>query len=684
MHQISLHASRLLALSLVAAALAPSAALAADGSTAPAGIDVTFLDRGVRPCDDFFRFANGGWIAKNPIPQESPSWGTAGIIRERTSEQLRTILEAAAKSQSPKGSNEQKIGDFYFSALDAKSRDAAGVAPLAPWLERIEAAKDARDLQDVWAYLATYNVDSPFGIGSAPDFKKSSQEIASVGQGGYSLPDRDYYLKEDEKSKSIRDAYLAHVAKTFELAGESAERAAADAAIVMKIETRLAAAALSRIERRDPNASYHVMSPEERAALTPRFDWDRYLSNVGLAKGAALNVAHPKFFKEVDAMLADVPVGEWKAYLRWRLLDFLAPMLSTAFEQEDFEFNGRVLNGANALQAPWKRAVSATSARLGDAVGEVYVRRFFPPEAKRRIEQLVANLKAALRDDIRTLDWMSEPTRQQALAKLDALVYKVGFPEKWRDYSRLEVDRRSYALNTLRAQHWAFVTDLEKAGKPVDRAEWRATPQLVNAGYFPLANEIVFPAAILQAPLFDPSADDAVNYGAIGAVIGHEMTHGFDDQGARFDADGNLRLWWTPDDYMKFQARTKCVEDQFSAYALEDGTHVKGALVKGEAIADLGGLKIAWLAYRKSLEGKPRPKEIDGFTPEQRFFLGFGQAWKNNATPQYELLQTNTDPHPLPRFRLNGTVANMPEFFEAFGCGDTGRLVRGEGRCTIW
>jgi putative endopeptidase len=483
----------------------------------------------------------------------------------------------------------------------------------------------------------------------------------------------------------IREEYVKHVTKVFGLMGEDPAKAAADAKIVMDVETRLATASLSRIELRNPSSSYHIMTPEERKALTPNLDWDRYLANVGLKGPVTLNVAHPKFFTEINAMIADVPIESWKTYLRWRLVDFLAVMLSTQFEEENFNFFGRVLSGTKEQPAAWKRAVNATSARLGEAVGQIYVKQYFPPEAKQRIKELVANLKAVLREDIQTLDWMSEPTRKEALAKLDALGEKIGYPDKWEDYSKLEVDRHSYAVNTLRAQNWAFNRDLEKVDKPVDRAEWRVTPQTVNAGYFPLANEIVFPAAILQAPVFDPNADDALNYGAIGAIIGHEMTHGFDDQGAQFDAQGNLRLWWTPEDYGKFQAKTKCIEDEFGAFALDDGTHLKGKLVKGEAIADLGGLKIAWLAYQKSLEGKPRPPDIDGFTPEQRFFLGFGQAWKANATPQSELLQTNTDPHPLPRFRLNGTVANMPEFFKAFGCAEGSKMVRsGNDRCQIW
>jgi putative endopeptidase len=383
-------------------------------------------------------------------------------------------------------------------------------------------------------------------------------------------------------------------------------------------------------------------------------------------------------------MLADVPVESWKTYMRWRLVHDVAGALSTPFETENFNFYGRTLSGTKEQQPLWKRAVGATNGALGEAVGQIYVKKYFPPESKRRMKELVKNLEAALRDDIQNLDWMSDATRKQALAKLDAFTDRIGYPDKWKDYSKLEVDRGAYVLNNLRAGQWQFEYDIHRVNQPLDRTEWGMTPQTVNAQYNPFRNDITFPAGILQPPFFNPDADDAVNYGAIGAVIGHEMTHGFDDQGAQFDAEGNLKMWWTEEDFAKFQARAKCVEDEFTSFTLADGTHLKGKLVNGEAIADLGGLKIAWLAYQKSLEGKPKPADVDGFTNEQRFFLGFAQVWAATHTPQFELLQTNTNEHPLPRFRLNGTVANMPEFFKAFGCADTDKMVRAKDRCQIW
>ena len=684
MRFLSLSLILAVALSAVAGVAGISETTAQSKQGTGSAIDLTNLDRSVKPCEDFNKFANGGWIARNSIPPEYPSWGTVQILREHTLDQLHTILEAVSKSKAAKGSNEQKIGDFYYSVMDTKTRDAQGIKPLAPWLKRIDDVKDARSLQAVFAYLATYNVDSPFGVGSLPDFKNSKQSVAAVGQSGISMPDRDYYLKDDDKSKTIRAEYVKHVAKTFELMGEDAQKAAADAKAVMEIETRLAEASLTRIELRNPAASYHMMTADERKKLMPNFDWDSYLADAGLPGIGAMNVAHPKFFTGLNSMLSDVPIENWKTYLRWRLVDFASAMLSAPFQEENFNFTGRILAGTKEIQPLWKRAVNATSGRLAEAVGQIYVKQYFPPQAKQRIKELVGNLRAALRDDISQLDWMSEATRKQALMKLDAFTEKIGYPDKWIDYSKLEVDRGPYVVNGLRGQRWAYQRELDKVGKPVDRTEWLASPQTVNAGYNPLANDITFPAAILQAPLFSADADDALNYGAIGAVIGHEMTHGFDDQGAQFDADGNLKLWWTQEDYAKFQARTKCVEDLFSSYALADGTHLKGKLVKGEAVADLGGLKIAWLAYQKSLQGKPHPRDIDGFTAEQRFFLSFSQAWKTLQTPEVELLQTNTDPHPLPRFRLIGTVSNMPEFFKAFGCGESDKMVRSKDRCQIW
>lgn len=684
---------RFLSLSLAAAlSLSPTIALAASGGgktgadqpKAVPGFDVANLDRTCKPCEDFNKYANGGWVAKNPVPAEYPSWGTFAALRDRSLNDLHSILEDAAKNtKAAKGSSEQKIGDYYYSVMDMKTRNDVGVKVLAPWFKQIDSIKDQQSLQKTIAWLQTYNVDAAFGVGAIPDFKNASMNIAIVGQGGLGLPDRDYYFKDDEKSKSIREEYVKHVARMFELMGEKPDKAAADAKTVMTMETRLAGASLTNVELRDPSKSYNIMTPEERKALMPNFDWDLYLETVGQKGLGTMNVAHPKFFTEFNAMLADTPIDQWQTYLRWHVIDAAAGTLSEAFEDENFNFGGKFLAGTKEQSPLWKRAVRAVSGSLGDPLGQVYVAKYFPPESKRRMEALVNNLKAALRDDINTLEWMSPETRKQALAKLDSFTARIGYTDKWKDYSKLDVDRGPYALNAMRARHFAFMQDIEKVNQPVDKAEWGYPPQTVNASYNPFSNTLTFPAGILQPPFFNPNADDAVNYGAIGAVIGHEMTHGFDDQGSQFDADGNLRNWWTEDDKKNFDARAKCVESQFDGYMLEDGTHLKGKLVNGEAIADLGGLKIAWAAYQKSLEGKPKPESIDGFTPEQRFFLGYAQVWAATATPQFELLQTNTNEHPLPRFRLNGTLSNMPEFRKAFGCQAGDKMVRAD-ECAIW
>jgi putative endopeptidase len=664
--------------------LAPSLCLAAGPGSVKA-FDTANLDTTCKPCEDFDKFANGGWKAKNAIPAEYPAWGSFEILHERNLEALHQILERAAKvTNSPKGSNEQKIGDFYFSVLNTQLSDTEGVRPLAPFFARIAAIKDVAGLQDTIAHLHTYSVGAVFDTESGADLKNSKQTIAYVSQGGLGLPDRDYYLKNDDKSKGVRDAYLNHVARMFELTGDEAAKAAAGAKTVMAIETRLAGASLTNVELRDPDASYHMMGPEERAKLAPNIAWDRYLSQVGISD-SRIDVAHPKFFQEVDKMLGDVSLDDWKTYLRWWLVHSLAGTLSTQIADENFNFNGRILTGAEKRPPQWKQAVRATDASLGEILGQVYVKEHFTPAAKQRMLELVRNLKVVLREDLVGLEWMGDATRKQALAKLDSFADKIGYPDKWQDYTLLEVDRGPYVLNALRARLFAFKYQIGKVGKPVDRAEWGMTPPTVNAGYNPLNNDITFPAGILQPPFFNPDADDAINYGGIGAVIGHEMTHGFDDQGSRFDAEGNLKNWWSEADLKNFKTRAKCIEDQFSAYTIQDNIHLNGQLVAGESIADLGGLKIAYAAFLKSLEGKPRPKDIDGFTPEQRFFLGYAQVWAANHRPEFERLMVNTNVHPLEKFRLNGTVANMPEFQRAFNCKPGDPMVRAaEARCEIW
>ena len=648
------------------------------------GIGVAGMDPACKPCADFYKYANGGWTAANPIPAAFPSWGRFTELAEKNREVLHQILEAAAKNtRAPAGSTQRKIGDFYASCMDESKIEAAGAKPLVPELARIAKISNLADLEAEVARLQSRGAGAMFVFGSAQDRKDSTQVIGFAGQGGLGLPDRDYYTKTDDKSKQLREQYLAHVTKMFTLLGDDADRAGAAAATVLQLETKLAEASMTRVERRDPDATYHRMSPVELKSLTPNFSWDGYFSNLGAPGIAAVNIAQPDFFKKLDAYLTAVPLAGWKDYLRWRLLDAAAPALSSKFVDEDFDFGGRILQGTPENLSRWKRCVRSTDQQLGEALGQIYVQKTFPPAAKARAKQMVQNLIAALREDIATLPWMGAETREAAIAKLDAFTPKIGYPDKWRDYSTYHVDRASYVQNVLQGRRFEFHRNLAQIGKPVDRGEWGMTPPTVNAYYNPSRNEIVFPAGILQPPFYDPLADDAVNYGGIGAVIGHEMTHGFDDQGRKFDAHGNLKNWWTPDDLKNYTERAECVEKQFDAYVVQDTLHENGKLVLGESIADLGGLTIAFKAYQISLRGKQHPAPIDGLTAEQRFFLSWAQVWAQNNRPEYERLIINTNPHPLGPFRAIGAPSNIPAFSEAFSCQAGDPMVRSVP-CQIW
>lgn len=649
------------------------------------GFDLSNLDRGIKPCDDFFLFGGGGWIKSNPIPPEYPSWGTFNRLADHNLEILRGILESETPANTKPGSNERKIGDFYASCMDEAEIEKQGMAPLAPELARIAAIRSFAKLEKEVARLHSQGVNVLFGFGSEQDFKNSGQEIAAVSQGGLGLPDRDYYTRTDDKSKELRDAYVQHVQKMLELAGDSPANAAAEAKAVMALETRLAQASMTRVDRRDPDKVYHKMSTADLKLLAPHFAWKGYLAQAGLGKPGEINVEQPDFLKGMDAELAGVSLAEWKTYLRWHLIHSMAAALPGKFVEEDFNFYRKTLTGAKEILPRWKRCVRATDTFLGEALGQAYVAKAFPPEAKASALAMVKNLLAVLREDLATLDWMGPETRKQAIAKLDAIGLKIGYPDKWRDYSALSIDRGPYALNVIRGEEFEFHRDVAKIGRPVDRTEWGMTPPTVNAYYNPSMNEIVFPAGILQPPFFDADRDDALNYGGIGAVIGHEMTHGFDDQGRKFDAQGNLRDWWTPEDMKNFQDRAECIVKQFDGYEVEPGLHENGKLVVGESIADLGGFTLSFRAFEKTLAGKPSAPEVDGFTPEQRFFLGAAQVWASSIRPEYARLLTNTDPHPLPHFREMGSLSNMPAFEKAWACKEGDQMVRPEAlRCHIW
>jgi putative endopeptidase len=650
------------------------------------GINLQYMDTNVKPCQDFYQYANGNWLTKTEIPADRPSWGAGSELYEQNLVLLHGILEDAAKDASaPKNSPKRKVGDFYRSGMNEARIEAEGTKPLAQEFARIESIKDLSSLQDEVAHLHKLNISPAFSFFGYQDYKNSTRIIAWLYQGGLGMPNREYYTKEDDKSKEIRAQYVAHVARMLELLGDKPEQAANEAKTVMEMETRLAKASQTPVEERDPNATYHRMTLAELNQLTPGLKWEGYFKTIGLADPGDINVAQPAFYKELGQMMTSVAVADWKTYLRWQLINAEANRLSSAFVNENFNFNGKVIRGTKELQPRWKRVLTLTDNLLGEALGQLFVERAFSPQAKAKAQEMIMNLKAALRDRIKVLDWITEVTRQQALKKLDAIAVKVGYPDKWRDYSTLKIDDGSYVLNAMRADEFEFQRNLNKIGKPVDKTEWGITTPTVDAYYNPNFNEIVFPAGILQSPFFDPAADDAVNYGGVGAIIGHELTHGFDDQGRQFDAEGNLKDWWTAEDAKNYNARSSIVETQYNEYVPLETLHVNGKLTLGENIADLGGLKIAYLAYQKSLEGKPRPPVVDGFTPEQRFFLSFAQNWRRNTRPESVRLMLQGDPHSPPRFRVNGPVSNMPEFSQAFQCkpGDSG--IRPENvQVKIW
>src|SRR2546429_1076956 len=650
-----------------------------------AGFDFSNLDRNAQACQDFNQFASGGWMAKNPIPGAYSDWGRFTQLDDQNLEVLHQILDGLLKSKTPLKGNEEKIAEFYGSCMDEPKIEAEGITPLEPELQRINQISDLLSLEDEIARFHAHRIPAVFGFGASQDFKDSSQIIAQATQGGLGLPDRDYYTSDDAKMKQTRDEYVRHVARTFELMGDPGDRAAAESQTVMRIEARLAENSATRIQRRKPEANYHPMLKVQLIEMTPDIDWGRYFCGIGLPEIAKVNVGQPDFFKAADKILTSSPIDDWKVYLRWHLVNAASPTLSSKFVEENFNFNGKFLSGTTEMLPRWKRCVASTDRALGEALGQLYVARTFTPQAKARARAMVANLIEALRSDLTTLSWMSDETRKKAIAKLDAYIKKIGYPDKWRDYEALQVSRGPYYNNTVSAGEFEFKRNLGKIGKPVDKTEWGMSPPTVNAYYNPQFNEIVFPAGILQPPFYDPKADDAFKHGGIGAVIGHEMTHGFDDQGAKFDANGNLVMWWTPDDFKKFSERTNCVVNQFSSFEIEPGLHQKGELVVGESVADLGGLTVAYAAYQKSLQGKPRPKDINGFTPEQRFFLGWAQVWAQNIRPEAARLRVATDPHPLGKFRVNGPLSNMTQFAAAYGCKSGEAMVRPpEKRCQIW
>jgi endothelin-converting enzyme/putative endopeptidase len=649
------------------------------------GIQMGDLDRSVEPCTDFFQFANGEWRKQNPIPPSMVRWSRRWAAGEVAKDQLKVILdEVSAKPGWSAGSVEQLIGDHYASCMDEARIDTLGLTPLQPLLSEIDGLGDMAGVQRSIVRLAALDITAPFGVTGSPDNHNPTEVIADVYASGLGLPDRDYYFKPEPRFVEAREKYRLHVANVFTLAGYGPAEAQAAVDVVVGLETKLAEASLDRATLRDPQAIDHKTTFADLQKLAPRFDWAAYFDAAGLPR-ADLNVQQPAFLQRFDRTLGDTPLADWKTYLKWRLLRAASPSLSAPFVQEGFSFYNRYLEGAKEMKPRWKRCVESTDALLGEALGQKYTEKHFPPAAKARMQELVKNLLLAMGDTIRGLAWMGDETKAKALAKLATFNPKIGYPDKWKDYGSVKVRRDAFWSNVEGGRRFNVRDDLAQVGKPVDRGRWGMTPPTSNAYYNPLLNEIVFPAGILQPPAFSMEATDAVNYGAIGVVIGHEISHGFDDQGAQYDAQGRLQNWWTDEDLKKFQERGQCVVNQFEAYFIEPGIHHNGKLVLGESIGDLAGARIAYLAFKKSLEGKPPAAPIDGFTPEQQFFIAWGQFRGDEIRPETQRLMVQSDPHPTGKYRVIGPLSNMREFQQAFACPSTAVMVRPDDRrCEVW
>ncbi|HEU5040260.1 MAG TPA: M13 family metallopeptidase [Gemmatimonadales bacterium] len=649
-------------------------------------LDPANFDTTCSACQDFFTYANGGWVKRTEIPGDQAGWSSFHELQEQNFAAIKGVLEDAARSAaSAKEADQRKLGTFYANCMDSAAVERAGLKPLAGELGRIAAVRNQADIQRVLARLALHQVPAGFALYSSPDARRSERTIAEISQSGLGLPDRDYYLKTDSASVAMLAKYQEHVARMLWLGGDDSAAAARGAERVIAMEKALARASMSQEAQRDPEAVYHLTSLTDLGRQTPRFDWAAYFRELGVAAPAEVNVSQPEFLAAVDSLMAALPAADWRYYLRWQLLHAAAPTLAAPFVNENFRFNGTVLQGIVEQRPRWKRCLQLTDNLMGEILGQAYVRRYFSPEAKARALEMVRNIQAEFRHRLGALTWMREATKAKAYQKLDAIINRIGYPDRWRDHTGLEIKREPLAASVQRASAFEGRWNLSKIGKPTDRGEWNMTPPTVNASYNTSRNAITFPAGILQPPFFDPKADDAVNYGGMGGVIGHEITHGFDDAGRQFDAQGNLSGWWDSTDNRAFADRAEGMVRQASAYVAVDTLTVNGRLTLGENIADLGGVLIAYGAYRRSLEGKPEPPPVDGLTGDQRFFLGWAQIWRSRFRPEFARMLVTVDPHAPNAFRANGPLANLPEFARAFGCKPGDPMVRSEAeRVQIW
>jgi endothelin-converting enzyme/putative endopeptidase len=653
-------------------------------------LDVSSMDKSVDPCVDLYTFSCGGWQKKNPIPPDQTSWSVYGKLYEDNLTFLRGMLEQAAQPDKERNAVTQKIGDFYAACMDEAAVEKRGLAAIQPQLDSIAQIKSAKEITPVVAHLQltysgySYSSSILFAAGSTQDPDDSEHVIADVDQGGLGMPDRDYYIKDDAKSKETREHYLQHVQKVFELVGDSPAAAKKNAATVMRLETAMAKASLTRVQRRDPHELVHKMKVADLTQLAPNFDWVAYYREMHYPEFPILNVDAPAFIKELNRLLTSESIDNWKTYLRFHVADISSPYLSSPFVEENFEFYRKYLRGATEMQPRWKRCVQYVDHDLGEALGQVYVAKVFSPELKQSTVDMVRRIEDAMGQRIRALDWMSPETKQQALVKLAGIRNKIGYPDKWRDYSSVKIVRDDFAGNVERTHQFENRRDINKIGKPVDHGEWDISAPTVDAYYNPQMNDINFPAGVLQPPLYDAKMDAAPNYGNTGGTIGHELTHGFDDEGSQFDAKGNLKDWWTKEDREKFDARTKCVDDQYSSYVSVEDVHVNGKLTLGENVADLGGEILAYMAWKDATKGK-NLQPVDGLTPEQRFFVGFAQWDCANERPEDLRVRAMTDEHSPARYRINGVVVNMPDFAEAFSCKPGQPMVKSAANvCRVW